>query len=287
MNKRPYGSSGIELSVVGFGGIRVMNESAAESDRAVGMAIDAGINYFDVAPNYGDAQSMLGPALSPYRKDVFLACKSQIRDADGARSELEQSLKLLKTDCFDLYQLHAVASREDVEEILSPGGALETLDRAKRDGFARHLGFSAHSEEAALALLEAYDFDSILFPVNWTTWFAGDFGKKVLPAAREKGVTVLALKALAKHAVPDGEKSPREKTWYWPVESYREALEGLRFSLGMEGVCAAVSPGDSQLFEWMIRAESEYRPLDEAELAELERRAGNRSLIFDAKHSQW
>jgi aryl-alcohol dehydrogenase-like predicted oxidoreductase len=287
MQKRPYGNSGIELSVIGFGGIRVMNETAAESDRAVGMAIDAGINYFDVAPNYGNAQNMLGPALQPYRKNVFLACKSQIRDAAGSRAELEESFKLLKTDWFDLYQLHAVASRDDVEGILAPGGALETLDRAKGEGLVRHLGFSAHSEEAALALLDAYDFDSILFPVNWATWFGGDFGRKVLPVAREKGVAILALKALAKQAVPEDHKSPKEKTWYWPVESYEEALEGLRFTLGMEGVTAAVSPGDAELFEWMIRAEKEYSPLNEQELADLEKRAGALLLIFDAHHSQW
>jgi aryl-alcohol dehydrogenase-like predicted oxidoreductase len=287
MRKRPYGSTGIELSVVGFGGIRVMNESAAESDRAVGMAIDAGINYFDVAPNYGNAQNMLGPALAPWRKDVFLACKTQIRNAAGARKELEESFGLLKTDWFDLYQLHAVASRDDVEQILAPGGALETLDRAKKDGLVRHLGFSAHSEEAALALLDAYDFDSILFPINWATWFAGDFGKRVLPAARRKGAAILALKALARHAVPEGGKSPREKTWYWPVESYEEALRGLRFTLGIEGVAAAVSPGDTELFEWIIRAEKEYRPLDETELRELEDEAKKIPLIFDAHHSQW
>lgn len=287
MRKREYGKTGIQLSVIGFGGILVMNETTQDSSLAVSKAIDAGINYFDVAPNYGNAQEMLGPALKAYRNNVFLACKTQLRNGDQAEKDLETSFDLLKTDWFDLYQLHAVATKEDVDQILAPGGALETLDKAKTAGKLRHLGFSAHSEEAAIALLDAYDFDSILFPVNWVTWYGGDFGKKVLPLAREKNAAILALKALAKHSVPEGRQGPVEKAWYWPVESYEEALTGLRFTLGIDGVTSAVSPGDARLFDWIIRAEKEFNPLSPEEKAELEMEAKKHSLIFDAHNSQW
>ncbi len=287
MQKRPYGKSGIDLSVIGFGGILVTDESKADASRIVSKAIETGINYFDVAPSYGNAQEMLGPALAPYRKDVFLACKTNVRDAEGARKDMENSFRLLKTDWFDLYQLHGAAGREETEKILAPGGALETLDKAKQRGDVRFLGFSAHSEEAALTLMEAYDFDSILFPVNWITWFSGDFGRKVLPAARKKGLSILALKSLAKMAIPQGQPRPEEKAWYHPVESYEEALRGLRFTLGTEGVTAAVSPGVEQLFDWMVKAEKEWTPLSEQELKQMKADAGDKSLIFDANHSQW
>jgi aryl-alcohol dehydrogenase-like predicted oxidoreductase len=131
MRTRPYGNTGVELSVIGFGGILVMNETALDSDQVVGKAVDAGINYFDVAPNYGNAQIMLGPALEPYRKDVFLACKTELRTAAEAEKDLANSLKLLRTDHFDLYQLHAVTTKGDVNTILGPGGAMETLVKAK------------------------------------------------------------------------------------------------------------------------------------------------------------
>ena len=115
MEYREYGSSGDVLSIVAFAGIVVSNETPEDSEHYVSWAIDQGINYFDVAPSYGNAQSMLGPALEPYRKDVFLACKTNKRDEQTAQAELEESLRLLRTDHFDLYQLHAMSSEEDLE----------------------------------------------------------------------------------------------------------------------------------------------------------------------------
>ena len=111
MQKRPYGTTGIDLSIVGFGGIVVKGVTAKQADLDVGWAIDQGINYFDVAPRYGNAQEMLGPALEPYRSGVFLACKTTKRDAAGAREELENSLRLLRTGHFDLYQMHSMKTR--------------------------------------------------------------------------------------------------------------------------------------------------------------------------------
>ena len=136
MEYREYGSSGDVLSIVAFAGIVVSNETPEDSEHYVSWAIDQGINYFDVAPSYGNAQSMLGPVLEPYRKDVFLACKTNKRDAPTAQMELEESLRLLRTDHFDLYQLHAMSSEEDLEIATGPGGehlkcfyALEKLAR--------------------------------------------------------------------------------------------------------------------------------------------------------------
>ena len=123
IEKRSLGRTGEMLSMIGFGGIIVMDATPAEATVAVKLAIDSGINYFDVAPTYGDAETKLGPALEPYRKNVFLACKTTERGRDGSRRELEQSLKNLRTDHVDLYQFHAVTTQDDVEKIFAPGGS--------------------------------------------------------------------------------------------------------------------------------------------------------------------
>lgn len=120
--KRPYNHD-VSLSVIGFGGVVVMGMEQREADRTVSEAIERGVNYFDVAPAYGDgeAEQKPGPALEPYRREVFLACKTGRRDAEGARQELERPLQRLRTDHFDLYQFHTVGSMKDVEQILGPG----------------------------------------------------------------------------------------------------------------------------------------------------------------------
>src|SRR5574341_1928125 len=157
----------IQLSIVGFGGIVVIGQAQTDANREVARAFDRGVNYFDVAPSYGggEAEEKLGIALQPYREKSFLACKTMRRDAKGARQELENSLKVLRTDHFDLYQLHAMGGMEEVDTVLGAGGALEAFMKAREDGKVRFLGFSAHNEEAAMRLLDKFPFDSVLFPL--------------------------------------------------------------------------------------------------------------------------
>ena len=119
----------------------------------VRQAYEAGVNYYDVAPTYGDAQQRLSPALEPFRKNVFLACKTAERSRQGSEKELNESLRLLRTDYLDLYQLHALTSKEDLDKAFGPDGAMETFLKAKKEGKVRYLGFSAHSVEAALAAM--------------------------------------------------------------------------------------------------------------------------------------
>ncbi len=280
MEKRKLGSTPEMLSVIGFGGILVMNETPVDSSRFVAAAIQRGVNYFDVAPSYGNAEERLGPALEPYRKDVFLACKTGKRDAAGAEKELHGSLQRMRTGHFDLYQLHAVTSDEDVQQILAPGGALETFVKARQQGLVRYLGFSAHSESAALALMDAFAFDTILFPLNWTCWYQGDFAPRVLPVAQQKGLGILALKALCKRAWGKDEEHRWSKTWYSPVDTYEEAALALRFTLSLPGVVAATSPGHFELFQWACDAADSFTPLSPAEMEELKQRSEGLQPIF-------
>lgn len=278
IEKRALGKTGEMLSMIGFGGIVVMNATAAESSQRVSTAIDYGINYFDVAPTYGNAEQMLGPALEPYRKNVFLACKTDARDSRGALDELEGSLKRLQTDYFDLYQMHAVTKVEDARQILGPGGALEGFQRAQKDGKIRFIGFSAHSVEAALTLLDGFDFDSILFPVNFKTWNAGNFGPQVLQKAKDKGAGVLALKALANGPWPeDAHRIP--KCWYQPLTDEKKADLALRFTLS-HPVTAAIPPGNEDIFRKTLDLAAKFEPLSDTEVSEIKRLAAVGQPLF-------
>jgi aryl-alcohol dehydrogenase-like predicted oxidoreductase len=273
LEKRALGKTGEMLSMIGFGGIVVMNATPSDASELVKLAIDSGVNYFDVAPSYGDAEVKLGPALEPYRKNVFLACKTGKRKRDDSRAELEQSLKNLRTDHFDLYQHHAVTNLEDVETILGPGGAMETFIEAKKEGKIRFAGFSAHSVEAAMALMNGYDFDTILFPFNYSTWYSGNFGPQVLDRAQEKKMGILALKAMAKGPWQEGaDRSKYPKCWYEPLITKEDIRMGLRFTLS-HPITAAVPPGEPELFKTALSLRNDLKPLKDAEVAEIKKKA--------------
>jgi len=263
--RRTLGKTGEKLSIIGFGGIVVMNEESGAAKNIVAEAVDRGVNYFDVAPSYGNAQERLGPALAPYRNKSFLACKTDGRMKDDSRKQLEESLRLLKTDHLDLYQFHALTKRSELDKVLGPGGAMETMEAAKKEGKIRYIGFSVHSAETALAALDRYNFDTILFPLNWVLYTQAGFGPQILKKAQEKGVGILCLKSMAKTVWPAGEKDhPQPKCWYQPAAFPHEASLGLRWTLG-HGITAAVPPGDEQYFRLAMDVAQSYKPLSAAE----------------------
>jgi aryl-alcohol dehydrogenase-like predicted oxidoreductase len=271
LERRALGKTGEKLSVIGFGGIVVMNATTEQAAERVRAAVEAGVNYFDVAPSYGNAEDMLGPALEPHRKGVFLACKTQGRTKDAANAELESSLRKMRTDHFDLYQHHAVTKKADALKILGPGGAMEAFAAAKKAGKVRFVGFSAHSVEAATALMDGYAFDTILFPVNYATWHAGGFGPQVLAKAKEKGMGILCLKAMAKGPWPEGAQKRYAKCWYEPLDTPEDAAMGLRFTLS-HPVTAAVPPGDETLFAMALKIAAGFQPLAPAEVEAIKAR---------------
>jgi aryl-alcohol dehydrogenase-like predicted oxidoreductase len=279
MERRPLGRTGQELSIVGFGGIVVMNVEPPEASRLVAEAVDRGVNYFDVAPSYGNAEERLGPALEPYRDRVFLACKTGKRAKQEAADELRASLARLRTDHFDLYQLHALTSMEEMEQAVGPGGALEAFLEARQAGLIRYIGFSAHSVETALAAMERFMFDSVLFPTNFVLYHQAGFGPQVVERAQQKGVGRLALKAMARTKWADGQPKAFTKTWYEPISDPEEAELALRFTL-TQPITAAIPPGEASLFRMAVDIAERFRPLTPEEQEELRRRAGALQPIF-------
>ena len=279
LERRPLGRTGEKLSIIGFGGVVVMNTTAEEASASVRHAIDAGVNYFDVAPSYGNAEDMLGPALEPFRKDVFLACKTQGRTREAAAKELESSLQKMRTDHFDLYQHHAVTKKADARTILGKGGAMEAFLEAKKAGKVRFLGFTAHSVEAALLLMDGYDFDTILFPVNYATWTGGGFGPQVLARAKEKGMGILCLKSGCKQPWPEGATKRYAKCWYEPFDTPEEVRAALRFTLS-HPVTASIPPGEPALFRMALAAAKEFEPLTAAETEALKAKGEAATPLF-------
>lgn len=284
MQRRAYGRTGQELSIIGLGGVVLVGVSQPEADNIVAEAIDHGVNYFDVAPSYGrdqETEKRLGPALAGRRDGVFLACKTGCRDREGAAAELTRSLHHLQTHYVDLYQLHAISSVEEVERVFAPGGAMETIVKAQQDGLIRNIGFSAHSAEAAIRAMELFDFTSALFPINFVTWTEGNFGPQIMAKAQEKGVARLALKAMARTNWQEGAHRDYANCWYEPLTDPHLAELALRFTLS-QPITAAIPPGDPRLFRLAVQLAAEFRPITAEETTELRDIARGLTPIFRA-----
>ncbi|MDH7602111.1 MAG: aldo/keto reductase [Armatimonadota bacterium] len=279
--KRPLGKTGQKLSIIGFGGLVVVGMDQSDADKTVSEAIEKGVNYFDVAPSYGngEAEEKLGAALVGKRDKVFLACKTGKRDAAGATRELERSLKRLRTDHFDLYQLHALTTLDEVEKALAPGGAVEALREAQKKGMIRYIGFSAHTVEAALAAIERFDFDTILFPINWVCEFQGNFGHQVVEKALSKRMGILAIKAMARGPWPRGAKREYPGCWYQPCSDPEEASLALRYTLS-QPITAAVPPGDVRLFKMAMGIAQRFTKITPSEMQTLKERSKGIQPIF-------
>ncbi len=165
---------------------------------------------------------------------------------DDSRKQLEESPRLLKTDHVDLYQFHGVTKMTDLDKVLGPGGAMETMEAAKQEGKIRHIGFSVHSAETALAAMDRYNADS--------------------EACAGKGMDILAPKAMAKTVWSDDQEqsNPEPKCWYQPAAFPDEASLGLRWTLG-HPVTAALPPGDERYFRFAMDVAQNYKPLDRNE----------------------
>ena len=272
LHKNSLGKTDRKLSIIGFGGIVVMNADPAVAAKAVADAYEKGINYFDVAPSYGDAEIKLGPALKPYRDNIFLACKTAIRDKAGAKQELDNSLKHLETDHLDLYQLHALTDVEkDVKAAMAKDGAIQTFLEAKKAGIIKYIGFSAHSPQAALVAMNEFDFDTILYPINFCTHFHSHFEDEVLKVAKKKKMGILALKAMAlqKWQNDEGKRKEYGKCWYEPIDDPKLAKLALSWTLS-QGVTSALPPGDEKLFRLALELAPGCKKPTKSELTELE-----------------
>lgn len=196
---RVFGKTGEKLTIIGQAGGRFPMCTHDEAKAVTQRAYDLGINYFDCARIYwgGKSEEVFGEVLAPFRKQIFLTSKSPQRTRAGAEADLEQSLRALKTDYLDLWQIHQVSTMDEVERIFAPGGAIEAFEAAKKAGKCRFIGFTGHRDpEVHLAMLKRYDkYDTILMPLNPADPSYLSFEKMVLPVAVERGMGIQGMKS--------------------------------------------------------------------------------------------
>ena len=258
-----FGKTGIQVSVIAQGGARMdLHPSIQAAAAHVRKVYDLGVTYFDCARAYWDGRSeeAYGIGLQGVRNNVFLTTKSQKRTAKEAEQDLATSLRLLKTEYVDLWQVHAVQNQDDIDRILDPGGAIEAFEAAKQAGKCRFIGFTGHYDpEALAALLKAYDrWDTVMMPIHAADHAYLSFEQTTLPVAIERGVGVQAIKIFGK-AFLLRSLSP---------------TECLRYALSQPGVHVAICGAGTQgQMEDNIRAVQNFRKMTPEEIADVQKRA--------------
>jgi len=257
------GKTGVKVSVIAQGGARMdLHPDVPTAAAHVRRMYDLGITYFDCARSYwkGRSEEAYGIGLEGVRNNVFLTTKTMGRTAQAVEKDLETSLRLLKTDHVDLWQLHSVQDQDDVNRILAPGGAAEALEAAKKAGKCRFIGFTGHFDPAAhAALLKAYDkWDTVMMPIHAADHAYLSFEQTALPEAVERGVATQAIKIFGKAFLL------RTLT---PTEC-------LRYALSLPGVHVAICGAGTQgQMEDNIRTVQNFRKMDPAEIAAVRKRA--------------
>jgi aryl-alcohol dehydrogenase-like predicted oxidoreductase len=266
MEKRRLGRTGQMSTVVTFGAAGIGRVEQDVADQAVQTALDYGVNHFDVAPGYGDAELRLQPWMPKIRDQIFLGCKTTQRTKDGAKADLQRSFERLGVDRFDLYQLHSVGKLDALDECTAKGGALEALIEAREQGLTRWLGITGHTHDAPRTHLEAlrrFDFDTVMLPLNSVLWsipqYRRDF-EALMEECRRRDVGVHILKTLAKN--PWGDRPKTHTTWYEPFTEQGDIDQAVAFNLS-HPVTTLCSTGDVTILPKMLAAAERYRPLDQ------------------------
>ena len=287
--RRKLGNTGHSLPVVGFPGLALKNIDQNAATAAMRRSMELGVEYFDVAPAYGkegECEIKMGIALEGIPRDsYFLASKTQTDDAAGGLLELERSHKRLKTGHFDLYQLHCLQREDEVKQALGPGGVLEMIVKAREAGKVRHIGFSAHTTEAALAAMDGFDFDTCMFPINFVEYYKTGFGREVLAKAAEKGVSVISIKPVSRGLWPAGV----EKTydwWYRPLEDEQETRMAMNWVLAQPGMVSTLPTSYLDVFERTVAAALATHPASAEETGKLKEIAATCVPIFKPRDSK-
>ncbi|HZM22881.1 MAG TPA: aldo/keto reductase [Anaerolineales bacterium] len=272
METRRFGRTGHMSTVAIFGAAAFSKISQEDADKVMEMIIEAGVNHIDVAPSYGEAEVRIGPWIPRERNRFFLGCKTMERTKEGAWNEMQGSLKRLQTETFDLYQCHAITTMEELDSVTMKGGALEAFVEARREGLTKYIGITGHGADAPKIYLEAlrrFDFDSVLFPLNFVQMRNPEYRKyaeELIATCKTKDVGTMVIKAVTKG--PWGEKAHTATTWYEPFDQMDEIEPAVNFALSYDvtGLCTA---GDTRVLPMFLNACENFNRLNNVELEEM------------------
>jgi len=252
---RPLGRTDLRTTILGLGGFHVgLPEKEEDSLALVHRALDLGINFFDNADSYqeGTSEERMGKALAGRRQKIILMTKVERREAKGARQALEASLRRLRTDYLDVWQFHAVGKLEGLNQILAPGGALETAEQAKKEGKIRFIGITSHyGPEVLLTAIQRYPFDVAQMPINVVDPHFMSFRRTVVDEAVKRGVGVIAMKPLGRGNIVSLQVATAREAfaWVWsqPVSvavAGCEWLEPLNYNVALAQTFKPMSESD-------------------------------------------
>jgi len=284
MKTRRLGRTGHESTLAIFGSAAFIEISQTDADATMEMVVQAGVNHIDVAPSYGKAEERLGSFLAVERDRFFLGCKTAKRTKEEAAEEMKCSLELLQVDGFDLYQLHAVTTMEELDQTTGPGGTLDAVLEARDQGLTRFIGITGHGMQAPAVFLEAFqrfDFDTVLFALNFKLFANSEFrrdAEELLRQCQERDVGVMIIKCIAK--APWGEKERARNTWYEPFEEPEMIQKAVDFALSQD-ITGLITAGDIVLFPKVVEACKNFNPMNQEDQEALITEGGSYELIFD------
>jgi aryl-alcohol dehydrogenase-like predicted oxidoreductase len=276
METRRLGRLGHDSSVLVYGGAALAAVSPAVAERAIQEALDAGINHFDVAASYGDAEIRFGESMDRLRGRVFLATKTGLRDRDAAWRQIAASLERLRVDRVNLLQLHAIGDTAELDAATRRGGALEAAVRAAEEGMVGAVGITGHGLQAAATHLEAlrrFPFATVLTPLNAALWRDGAFCEAyeaLVEEVRRQDAGLMTIKTVARRNWPGvGSGEPlgdqSHTTWYEPLVEPETVRAAVSWVLSHEEVTGLATAGDVTLLGPTVAAERDRMTREEAE----------------------
>ena len=270
MEYRRLGRLGHQSSVLIYGAAAVAEQPQDVADASFEEALNAGINHFDVAASYGDAELRLGAAMHRMRDRIFLATKTGERAQDAAWRQINASLERLQTDHVDLIQLHAVGDLDELDLATGADGALHAAVRAREEGLVRAVGITGHGHQAPATHLEAlrrYPFATVLSPINPV--LARDLEylnayEALVDEVERQDAGLMIIKSVAQRNWPDGVEKAYT-TWYEPLDEQRPITAAVAWVLSHDEVTGIATPSDVRLLPLMIRAEQERHALSRSD----------------------
>jgi predicted aldo/keto reductase-like oxidoreductase len=274
LERRKLGRIDQESTVVIYGAASLGNVTQEQADESIQYALDVGINHFDTAASYGDAELRMGPWMPKIRKDIFLATKTGERQKEPAMRQIEQSLIRLQTDQVDLIQLHAVTSYEELNAVTAKGGALEAAIWAKEQGMVKHIGITGHGHIAPAVHLEAlrrFPFETVLTPLNFILYENLEYRRifhELVEEASRQNTGLMVIKAVAKGEWAEGAEK-KYSTWYEPFDEQSIIDHCVSFVLSQPSITGFASAGDIRLLPGIVEAAKRYRKMNEQEQEKL------------------